>query len=152
MNDEAALAFLEEKAATAKYVLSGHRGFALRRSRLAQRRSSHYALVRFSPVGILRGSSGQRARRSRWKTHQHRWRNCGVDGALHIASFLRGEGIAQQIQLSIEYEPHPPFHSGMPATAPAEVIEAVRDSVRGITDARLATARRFASRLGITGF
>ena len=34
----------------------------------------------------------------------------GIDGALRVASLLRNERIAQQIQLSIEYAPEPPFN------------------------------------------
>lgn len=153
MNDEAALTFLGEKAATAKYVLSVCTGALLcgaagllRGVRTTTHWSAFHLLEYFGAVPVNErvvvdgkhiSTAGVTA---------------GIDGALYIASLLRGERIAQQIQLSIEYEPHPPFHTGTPDTAPAEVIEAVRDSVRGITDARLATARRFASRLGITGF
>src|ERR1035441_10008881 len=36
----------------------------------------------------------------------------GIDGALRLASRLRGDLVAQQIQLAIEYAPEPPFASG----------------------------------------
>src|SRR5215469_4227620 len=52
----------------------------------------------------------------------------GVDAALVVASLLRGEAIAQEIQLSIEYAPNPVFHSGTPETAPAEVLHAFNQS------------------------
>jgi cyclohexyl-isocyanide hydratase len=73
----------------------------------------------------------------------------GIDGALRVAALLRGERAAQQIQLSIEYAPEPPFASGTPATAPPDVLDAVRSSYKQIGEARLATARRCAARLGI---
>ena len=73
----------------------------------------------------------------------------GIDGALTVASLMRNERAAQQIQLSIEYAPAPPFNSGTPETAPPEVLDAARASVRQITEARLVTARRFGSRLAI---
>jgi cyclohexyl-isocyanide hydratase len=73
----------------------------------------------------------------------------GIDGALLVASLLRGRQIAEEIQLSIEYAPEPPFSSGTPQTASPEVFQAVRGSYRQITERRLATARRFAQRFGI---
>src|SRR5271170_3228005 len=50
----------------------------------------------------------------------------GMDFALQLAAMLRGETIAQQIQLHLEYSPAPPFQSGSPATAPKDVVETVR--------------------------
>ena len=47
------------------------------------------------------------------------------------------------------YAPGPPFNAGMPETAPPALLEQARDSVRGITAPREATARRVAARLGI---
>jgi cyclohexyl-isocyanide hydratase len=73
----------------------------------------------------------------------------GIDGALTVAALLRGDPAAQGIQLSIEYAPEPPFHSGTPKTAPPAVLEAAREKAREITAARLATAIRIGRRLGI---
>jgi cyclohexyl-isocyanide hydratase len=50
----------------------------------------------------------------------------GIDFGLHLAAILRGEAVAQQIQLQMEYNPAPPFHSGSSATAPAAIADAVR--------------------------
>ena len=73
----------------------------------------------------------------------------GIDGALRVASELRGDEAAQVIQLHMVYAPEPPFKSGTPETAPAAVMEAARHSVRAITAKREETARRVAERLGI---
>jgi len=73
----------------------------------------------------------------------------GIDGALRVASLLRGERVAQVIQLSMEYAPEPPFNSGTPQTAPPEVLGAALAVARPMTEARLATAQRAAARLGI---
>ncbi len=73
----------------------------------------------------------------------------GLDGALRVAALLRGDQVAREIQLGIEYAPEPPFHSGTPATAPPEVLKAVEARIRAIGKRRLATARRVATRLGI---
>jgi cyclohexyl-isocyanide hydratase len=50
----------------------------------------------------------------------------GMDFGLQLAAMLRGETIAQQIQLHLEYSPAPPFQSGSPATAPKAVVDTVR--------------------------
>jgi cyclohexyl-isocyanide hydratase len=73
----------------------------------------------------------------------------GLDGALRLTSLLRGDEVAQQIQLAIEYAPEPPFNSGSPQTAPLEVTRAVQNAFQKIAERRLTTARRIAARLGI---
>jgi putative intracellular protease/amidase len=50
----------------------------------------------------------------------------GIDLALTLATELAGEQAAQAIQLAIEYDPQPPFRSGSPTTAPAEIVEICR--------------------------
>ena len=47
----------------------------------------------------------------------------GIDFALRIVAMLAGEDVAQSIQLSIEYDPAPPFASGHPDHAPANVLQ-----------------------------
>lgn len=74
----------------------------------------------------------------------------GIDGALRLASILRGDEVAQSIQLYMAYAPQPPFNSGTPETAPAGVLAQARESAAAITARREATARRVADRLGIT--
>jgi cyclohexyl-isocyanide hydratase len=73
----------------------------------------------------------------------------GIDGALRVAAELRGDEVAQTIQLYLVYAPEPPFNSGSPETAPLSVLERVRLSARDITERREHTARRVAARLGI---
>lgn len=52
--------------------------------------------------------------------------SAGIDMGLALAAEIAGERTAMAIQLAIEYDPQPPFQSGSPDTAPAEVVEAVR--------------------------
>jgi cyclohexyl-isocyanide hydratase len=73
----------------------------------------------------------------------------GIDGALRLATELRGDDAAQAIQLHMAYAPEPPFNSGTPETAPAAILQRARQSVQGITAKREATARRVAARLGV---
>jgi cyclohexyl-isocyanide hydratase len=73
----------------------------------------------------------------------------GIDGALSLASILRGDAVAQSIQLYMAYAPEPPFNSGTPETAPAAVLDQTRQLAAAITARREATARRVAASLGI---
>lgn len=73
----------------------------------------------------------------------------GLDGALRLAADLRGDEIAQIIQLSMQYAPEPPFNSGTPETAPPAVLAEARRSVQAISARREQTARRVAQRLGV---
>jgi cyclohexyl-isocyanide hydratase len=73
----------------------------------------------------------------------------GIDGALRLAAELRGEEIAQTIQLYMAYAPEPPFNSGTPETAPPAILERARQSAAGITAKREETARRIAAKLGV---
>lgn len=50
----------------------------------------------------------------------------GIDMALMLAALLTDERVAQAIQLSVEYDPQPPFDAGSPATAPADVVALLR--------------------------
>ncbi len=73
----------------------------------------------------------------------------GIDGALRLAAELRGDEAARRIQLDMVYAPEPPFASGTPETAPSEILQQVRQSLRTITARREETARRIARKLGI---
>jgi cyclohexyl-isocyanide hydratase len=64
----------------------------------------------------------------------------GIDFGLRLAAELRGEAIAQQIQLQMEYSPAPPLDAGSPATAPKDVVEAVRRAAAPLLEKR----RKFA--------
>jgi putative intracellular protease/amidase len=49
----------------------------------------------------------------------------GIDMALTLAGRIAGAEVAQAIQLSIEYDPQPPFDSGSVAKAPKAVLDLV---------------------------
>ena len=50
----------------------------------------------------------------------------GIDMALALVARLQGDEVAQAIQLSIEYDPQPPFDAGSPSKAPPHLVELVR--------------------------
>jgi len=52
--------------------------------------------------------------------------SAGIDMALALAARIAGDDVARAIQLGIEYDPHPPFDSGSPDTAPADVVALLR--------------------------
>jgi transcriptional regulator GlxA family with amidase domain len=51
--------------------------------------------------------------------------SAGIDMALQLVGREVGPELAQAIQLSIEYDPQPPFDAGSPGKAPDEVVERV---------------------------
>ena len=71
----------------------------------------------------------------------------GIDGALRVAARLRGDEVAQGIQLYMQYAPEPPFNSGTPETAPASVLDTIRRAAAAITEQRRKTAERVAAKL-----
>lgn len=52
--------------------------------------------------------------------------SAGIDMALALAGRLCGDTVAQAVQLSIEYDPAPPYDAGSTRTAPPEVVELLR--------------------------
>ncbi|WP_215844226.1 DJ-1/PfpI family protein [Acidithiobacillus montserratensis] len=69
----------------------------------------------------------------------------GLDGALVLVALLRGDQVAKELQLYLAYDPQPPFDSGSPTKASADVLDAVRVQAQKITERRLASARNYAS-------
>lgn len=62
--------------------------------------------------------------------------SAGIDFALALAAMLADERIAQQIQLAIEYDPAPPFNSGHPRSAPADIRAAVEQRLIPVLERR----------------
>ena len=56
--------------------------------------------------------------------------SAGIDMALALAGRIGGDELAQRLQLGIEYDPQPPHNAGSPATAPAEIVAALRAGSR----------------------
>jgi putative intracellular protease/amidase len=50
----------------------------------------------------------------------------GIDMSLRLVERLTATGVAQAIQLGIEYDPDPPFDTGSLEKAPPEIVELVR--------------------------
>jgi transcriptional regulator GlxA family with amidase domain len=56
--------------------------------------------------------------------------SAGIDMALALVAQIAGDRVAQAIQLGIEYDPQPPFDSGAPHKAPAEIVALLRGNSR----------------------
>ncbi len=150
MEDEEVLEFIRTRAAGARYVLSVCTGALLCGAAgllQGKRATTHWNSFALLPLfgaipvnervvidGTLVSAAGVTA---------------GIDGALRVAALLRGDRVAQGIQLYMQYAPEPPFDSGTPERAPAEVLAAAQAASRSLTERRLATARRVGARLGV---
>jgi cyclohexyl-isocyanide hydratase len=55
----------------------------------------------------------------------------GIDFALRVVAEIAGQATAETIQLGIEYDPHPPFSAGNPASADPAVVERARREAAG---------------------
>ncbi|MDO9368295.1 MAG: DJ-1/PfpI family protein [Sphingopyxis sp.] len=64
----------------------------------------------------------------------------GLDFALTLIARLRGDGLAQAIQLAIEYDPAPPFASGHPDRAPKAITAGLKARVYDAAAARMEAA------------
>ena len=71
----------------------------------------------------------------------------GIDFGLRLATELRGEKVAQAIQLLMEYDPAPPFQAGSPRTADPGLVESVSAARRGLNEERRRIVARAAARL-----
>jgi cyclohexyl-isocyanide hydratase len=50
----------------------------------------------------------------------------GIDFGLTVLAQLRGEQAAQAVQLTLEYDPQPPFNAGTPEKAGADIVSAAQ--------------------------
>jgi cyclohexyl-isocyanide hydratase len=73
----------------------------------------------------------------------------GIDFGLYVARLITNEQVARAIQLSIEYNPQPPFTSGSPEGAEPEIVAAVKERAAAMLSERDAASRRAAKRLGL---
>ena len=72
----------------------------------------------------------------------------GIDFAFALTAAVRGEDHARMIQLALEYDPAPPFDSGSPERAGAELLAAYRTRMETIAPGREERIRAAARRHG----
>jgi len=151
MEDEEVLGFLRRQAEGARYVTSVCTGALVLAAAglLAGRRAtthwaSHDFLVRLGAIPV-------RARVvADGKFVTGGGVTAGIDMALRVVGELLGRETAEAVQLNLEYAPEPPFTSGQPETAPAEVVALVRERGRANRAEREAIVGRLEARRGAT--
>lgn len=72
----------------------------------------------------------------------------GIDFGLALAAKIRGEAHAKFIQLSLEYDPAPPYSSGSPDKADPETLKSYQDMVNKLAPDRDAIVQKIAQDLG----
>jgi cyclohexyl-isocyanide hydratase len=75
----------------------------------------------------------------------------GIDFALALTAAIRGEEHAKFVQLSLEYDPAPPFDSGSPERADADTVARYRAMVDKFAPGRADKVRAIADRLAQDG-
>ncbi len=71
----------------------------------------------------------------------------GIDFALTLVSIMVDRTTAEAIQLQMEYNPAPPFNSGSPNTASAEVMALLRERGAQNQAQRIEAVKRAAERV-----
>jgi cyclohexyl-isocyanide hydratase len=126
MTDAPVIDFLAEKGKTARWVTSVCSGsLVLGAAGLLKgyRATSHWS------VRNILTTLGAELAPGRYVEDRNRITaggvTAGIDFGLFLAGKLRGEDYGRALELMLEYDPHPPFHSGTPASAPANVTKTI---------------------------
>ena len=148
VNDEEVLGFLRTQAEAAKYITSVCTGsLVLGAAGLLRgyRASTHWsAMDCLAPFGATPTKTRVCVDRNRITGGGV---TAGIDFALTLVSILRDRTTAEAIQLQMEYNPAPPFNSGSPDTAPAEVLALLRERGAQNQARRLEAVKRAAERV-----
>jgi cyclohexyl-isocyanide hydratase len=122
MGDQETIEFVQRQSRTAKYVTSVCTGaFILGAAGLlkGRRATTHWAFTELLP---LVGATHEKRRVVKdGNLITAGGVTSGIDFSLHVVADIADEAVAQGIQLSLEYDPHPPFASGHPDRAPDAV-------------------------------
>jgi cyclohexyl-isocyanide hydratase len=148
VNDEEMLGFLRDQAVGAKYITSVCTGsLVLGAAGLLRgyRAATHWTATEF--LGLY----GATPAKTRVCIDRNRITGggvtAGIDFALTLVSILIDRPTAQAIQLRLEYNPAPPFDSGSPDTAPAEILARLKERNAAGQARRAAANQRAAARL-----
>jgi cyclohexyl-isocyanide hydratase len=126
IGDRETVEFVRTQAANARYVTSVCTGaFILGAAGLLQgrRATTHWAFTDLLP---LYGATYEKARVVKdGNLITAGGVTSGIDFGFRVVAEIAGEAVARGIQLGIEYDPAPPFDSGHPDRAPAELTAAL---------------------------
>jgi cyclohexyl-isocyanide hydratase len=137
VNDAEVLSFLRRQAARAKFITSVCTGsLVLGAAGLLDgyRATTHWgAMDHLAPFGATPVETRVCVDRNRITGGGV---TAGIDFGLTIASMLTDRRTAEMIQLTLEYNPAPPFNAGSPKTAPAAVLAGVKTLMAPWTERR----------------
>src|SRR5580704_12953495 len=123
VNDAEMLEFLRRQARGARYITSVCTGsLVLGAAGLLQgyRAATHWTAMEFlSAFGAVPTKTRVCVDRNRVTGGGV---TAGIDFALTLVSMIADQKVAEAVQLRLEYNPAPPFNSGSPDTAPAELV------------------------------
>ncbi len=148
MEDQEVLSFLRDQAAGCSYLTSVCTGSLLLGAAgllRGYRATCHWlSLDQLSLFGALPVRERVVADRNRITAAGV---SAGLDFALFLARQLRGEEAARAIQLSLEYDPQPPYLSGSPQQAGEETVRRVEEATREFQKRRREASERAARAL-----
>ena len=136
MQDQETIEFIRRQSTSAKYVTSVCTGaFILGAVGLlkGRRATTHWAFTELLP---LVGATHEKARIVKdGNVITAGGVTSGIDFGLSMVAEIAGETTAQAIQLSLEYNPAPPFDAGHPDRAPDAVKDTVFPRYEGLRSA-----------------
>lgn len=141
LGDAATIDFIARQAAGAQWVTSVCTGaFLLGRAGLlaGKRATTHWAYTHLLPLVGAEHAKARVVEDGNLVTSGGV--TSGLDFALSLIARLRGEAMAQAIQLAIEYDPAPPFAGGHPDRAPRVITAGLKDHVYDAAAARMEAA------------
>ena len=137
MTDPETLDFLRKQAATARYVTSVCTGsLVLGAAGLLKgyKSACHWAwrdmLPAFGAIPVAERVVRDRNRISGGGV------TAGIDFGLTLVAELAGDEVAKTIQLTLEYDPQPPFDSGSPEKAGPERVQRLKERIHGMLQKR----------------
>jgi len=148
MDDEEVLSFLRDQAANAKWVTSVCTGsLILGAAGLLQgyRATSHWSAVDqlslFGAIPIKERVVIDRNRVSGGGV------TAGIDFGLRLVAEMHSEELAKMIQLSMEYDPMPPFKGGSPKSAEPELLAKMQQRLDSFQEPQKKASERAAAKL-----
>ncbi len=152
MEDADTIAWLQRAAADAQWVTSvctgalilGAAGL-LKGYRATTHWASHQHLARFGAIPVHERVVFDRNRVTGGGV------TAGIDFGLALIAAIRGEDHAKIVQLSLEYDPQPPFDAGSPAAAGEDAVAAYKQRMAALMPDRDARRAALAERLGLAG-
>ncbi len=148
VNDEETLDFIRKQAAGARFITSVCTGaLVLGAAGLLQgyRATTHWSAMELLPL------FGAIPTKERVCIDRNRMTGggvtAGIDFALKLASILTNQRTAETIQLSLEYNPEPPFNAGSPDTVAPEILAGLNQRLVARKQHREDAVKRAAARI-----